>query len=81
MRMTWSALAACVIAMALGAMVPGPTTALVVRRSAVDGFRAAVPLVLIQTGRSWWTAGGTCCSGSLPPGQETHRQAEIPPHP
>jgi threonine/homoserine/homoserine lactone efflux protein len=26
MRMTWSALAACVIAMALGAMVPGPTT-------------------------------------------------------
>jgi len=37
--------------MALGAMVPGPTTALVVRRSAMDGFRAAVPLVLgIETG-------------------------------
>jgi threonine/homoserine/homoserine lactone efflux protein len=67
MRMAWSALAACVIAMALGAIVPGPTTALVVRRSAVDGFRAA--------------AGGTCCSGSLPAGKKTHRQAEIPPHP
>jgi threonine/homoserine/homoserine lactone efflux protein len=55
MRMTWSALAACVIAMALGAMVPGPTTALVVRRSAVDGIRAAVPLVLgIETGLYTW---------------------------
>jgi threonine/homoserine/homoserine lactone efflux protein len=55
MRMTWSALAACVIAVALGAMVPGPTTALVVRRSAVDGSRAAVPLVLgIETGLYTW---------------------------
>jgi hypothetical protein len=41
--------------MALGAMVPGPTTALVVRRSAVDGIRAAVPLVLgIETGLYTW---------------------------
>jgi threonine/homoserine/homoserine lactone efflux protein len=55
MRMTWSALAACVIAMALGAMVPGPTTALVVRTSAADGIRAAVPLVLgIETGLYAW---------------------------
>jgi hypothetical protein len=36
MGMTWSALTACVIAMALDAMVSGPTTALVARRSAAD---------------------------------------------
>jgi threonine/homoserine/homoserine lactone efflux protein len=36
-------------------MVPGPTTALVVRRSAVHGFRAAVPLVLgIEAGLYAW---------------------------
>ncbi len=55
MRMTWSALPACVIAMAPGAMLPGPTTALLARRSAVGGFRAAVPLVLgIETGLYTW---------------------------
>jgi threonine/homoserine/homoserine lactone efflux protein len=63
MRMPWSALAACVIAMALGAMVPGPTTALVVRRSAMDGFRAAVPLVVgIETGLYTFRARRGGCS-------------------
>jgi threonine/homoserine/homoserine lactone efflux protein len=52
---TWAALAAFLVAVALGAMVPGPTTALVVRRGAVDGFRAAVPLVLgIEAGLYTW---------------------------
>jgi threonine/homoserine/homoserine lactone efflux protein len=63
--MTWAALAAFLVPVALGAMVPGPTTALVVRRSAVSGFRAAVPLVLgIEAGLYIWIiASAVGCRG------------------
>jgi threonine/homoserine/homoserine lactone efflux protein len=40
--MTWTTFAAFLIAVALGAMVPGSTTALVIRQSAVHGARALV---------------------------------------
>ena len=53
--MTWSTLAAFLVAVALGAMVPGSTTALVIRRSAVGGARSAVPLVVgIEVGLYVW---------------------------
>ena len=53
--MTWSTLAAFLVAVTLGAMVPGSTTALVIRRSAVGGARAAVPLVVgIEVGLYVW---------------------------
>jgi threonine/homoserine/homoserine lactone efflux protein len=52
---SWSALAAFLVAVALGAMVPGSTTALVIRQSAVGGARAAVPLVVgIEVGLYVW---------------------------
>jgi threonine/homoserine/homoserine lactone efflux protein len=55
--MTWSALVAFLIAVTLGAMVPGPTTALVVRRGALHGFRATLPLVVgIEIGLYAWIA-------------------------
>ena len=43
--MTWSVLGGFVLAVALGAMVPGPTTALVIRRSAVGGVRRTIPVI------------------------------------
>ncbi|MCM6771897.1 LysE family translocator [Nocardia sp. CDC159] len=43
--MTWSILSGFVLAVTLAAMVPGPTTALVIRRSALGGARAAVPII------------------------------------
>jgi len=53
--MTWSAFVAFLIAITLGAMVPGPTTALVIRRSALHGVRAALPLVAgIEVGLYAW---------------------------
>jgi threonine/homoserine/homoserine lactone efflux protein len=55
MQMTWTAFAAFLVAVALGAMVPGSTTALVIRQSAVHGARAAVPLVLgVEVGLYAW---------------------------
>jgi len=55
MRMTWTTFAAFLIAVALGAMVPGSTTALVIRQSAVHGARAAVPLVMgVEVGLYAW---------------------------
>jgi threonine/homoserine/homoserine lactone efflux protein len=43
--MSWSLIGGFVIAVTLGAMVPGPTTALVIRRSALGGPRKTVPVV------------------------------------
>jgi threonine/homoserine/homoserine lactone efflux protein len=43
--MSWSLIGGFVIAVALGAMVPGPTTALVIRRSALGGARKTLPVV------------------------------------
>jgi threonine/homoserine/homoserine lactone efflux protein len=43
--MTWSLIGGFVLAVALGAMVPGPTTALVIRRSAVGGVRKTIPVI------------------------------------
>jgi threonine/homoserine/homoserine lactone efflux protein len=55
MRMTWTTFVAFLIAVALGAMVPGSTTALVIRQSAVHGARAAVPLVMgVEVGLYAW---------------------------
>jgi threonine/homoserine/homoserine lactone efflux protein len=55
MRMTWATFAAFLVACALGAMVPGATTALVIRQSGVYGARAAVPLVIgIEVGLYTW---------------------------
>jgi LysE type translocator len=54
-RTTWTTFAAFLIAVALGAMVPGSTTALVIRQSAVHGARAAVPLVMgVEVGLYAW---------------------------
>ncbi|QFU89911.1 LysE family translocator [Amycolatopsis sp. YIM 10] len=53
--MTWSNLGGFVLAVTLGAMVPGPTTALVIRRAALGGARSAVPVVLgIEAGLLAW---------------------------
>jgi threonine/homoserine/homoserine lactone efflux protein len=53
--MTWTTFAAFLVAVALGAMVPGSTTALVIRQSAVHGARAAVPLVMgVEVGLYAW---------------------------
>jgi threonine/homoserine/homoserine lactone efflux protein len=53
--MNWSVFAAFLIAVTVGAMVPGPTTALVVRRSVQHGVRAALPLVAgIEVGLYVW---------------------------
>ncbi|HEX6336212.1 MAG TPA: LysE family translocator [Jiangellaceae bacterium] len=53
--MTPSDVAAFIAAVALLAMVPGPATALVVRRSAVYGTRAALPVVAgIELGIYLW---------------------------
>jgi threonine/homoserine/homoserine lactone efflux protein len=55
--MSWSTFAAFLIAVTLGAMVPGPATALVVRRSAQHGVRAVLPLVAgIEVGLYAWVA-------------------------
>ncbi|MFI9402247.1 LysE family translocator [Nocardia sp. NPDC052316] len=55
--MTWSVLGGFVLAVALAAMVPGPTTALVIRRSALGGARAAVPIIGgMQVGLYAWIA-------------------------
>jgi threonine/homoserine/homoserine lactone efflux protein len=43
--MSWSLLGGFVLAVALGAMVPGPTTALVIRRSALGGARKTLPVI------------------------------------
>ncbi len=43
--MTWSLIGGFVLAVTLGAMVPGPTTALVIRRSALGGARKTLPVV------------------------------------
>jgi threonine/homoserine/homoserine lactone efflux protein len=43
--MTWSLIGGFVLAVALGAMVPGPTTALVIRRGALGGVRKTVPVI------------------------------------
>ncbi|HEY4456057.1 MAG TPA: LysE family translocator [Pseudonocardiaceae bacterium] len=43
--MSWSLIGGFVIAVALGAMVPGPTTALVIRRSALGGARKTLPVI------------------------------------
>jgi threonine/homoserine/homoserine lactone efflux protein len=53
--MTGSALVAFLVAVMLGAMVPGPTTALVVRRGALHGVKATLPLVVgIEIGLYAW---------------------------
>ncbi|WP_073480996.1 LysE family translocator [Streptoalloteichus hindustanus] len=53
--MTLSSLAGFVVAVALAAMVPGPTTALVIRRGALGGARAAAPVIAgMQAGLSAW---------------------------
>jgi threonine/homoserine/homoserine lactone efflux protein len=53
--MSWSLFGGFVIAVALGAMVPGPTTALVIRRSALGGARRTVPVVLgMEVGLYAW---------------------------
>ena len=53
--MTGSALVAFLIAVMLGAMVPGPTTALVIRRGALHGVGATLPLVAgIELGLYAW---------------------------
>ncbi|MFB9432043.1 LysE family translocator [Streptoalloteichus tenebrarius] len=53
--MTLSSLAGFVVAVALAAMAPGPTTALVVRRGALGGVRAAAPVIAgMQAGLSAW---------------------------
>jgi threonine/homoserine/homoserine lactone efflux protein len=53
--MTWSALVTFLIAVTVGAIVPGPTTALVIRRSALHGFRSTLPLVAgIEVGLYAW---------------------------
>ncbi|HSJ60400.1 MAG TPA: LysE family translocator [Jiangellaceae bacterium] len=53
--MTPSDIAAFIVAVALLAMVPGPATALIVRRSAVYGTRAALPVVAgIELGIYLW---------------------------
>ena len=41
----WSLLGGFALAVAVGAMVPGPTTALVIRRSALGGARKTLPVV------------------------------------
>jgi threonine/homoserine/homoserine lactone efflux protein len=53
--MSWSLLFGFVIAVTLGAMVPGPTTALVIRRSALGGVRRTLPVVLgMEVGLYAW---------------------------
>lgn len=53
--MSWSLFGGFVLAVALGAMVPGPTTALVIRRSALGGARRTVPVVLgMEVGLYAW---------------------------
>ncbi|GAB4584939.1 LysE family translocator [Nocardia sp. IFM 10818] len=55
--MTWSILGGFAIAVLLAAMVPGPTTALVIRRSALGGTRAALPIIGgMQVGLYFWIA-------------------------
>ncbi|WP_067547813.1 LysE family translocator [Nocardia crassostreae] len=55
--MTWSMLGGFLIAVTLAAMVPGPTTALVIRRSALGGTRAALPIIAgMQLGLYLWIA-------------------------
>ena len=43
--MSWSLIGGFVLAVALGAMVPGPTTALIIRRSALGGARQTLPVI------------------------------------
>jgi threonine/homoserine/homoserine lactone efflux protein len=43
--MTWSLLGGFFVAVLLGAMVPGPTAALVIRRAAVNGTRGTLPVI------------------------------------
>ena len=66
--MTWSLIGGFVLAVALGAMVPGPTTALVIRRSAVGGARKTIPVVAgMEIGLYVWamaTAIGVGISGA-----------------
>jgi threonine/homoserine/homoserine lactone efflux protein len=51
----WTAVGAFLVAVTLGAMVPGSTTALVIRQSAVAGVRATVPLVVgVEVGLYTW---------------------------
>lgn len=53
--MTWPTLGAFLLAVALGAMVPGSTTALVIRQSAAAGSRATVALVVgVEVGLYAW---------------------------
>jgi hypothetical protein len=53
--MTWTSFGAFLVAVTLGAMVPGSTTALVINQSAVVGLRAAVPLVVgVEVGLYAW---------------------------
>lgn len=53
--MTWPTVVAFVATMLLGAMVPGSTTALVIRQSAVHGARSAVPVVVgVEIGLYCW---------------------------
>jgi threonine/homoserine/homoserine lactone efflux protein len=55
--MTLSLFAAFVVAATLGAMVPGTTTALVIRQSAAQGTRSVIPLVLgVEGGLYAWIA-------------------------
>jgi threonine/homoserine/homoserine lactone efflux protein len=52
---TWATIATFLVAVVLGAMVPGSTTALVIRQSAVRGARAVVPLVVgVEVGLYAW---------------------------
>lgn len=53
--MTWSDLGGFLLAVILGAMVPGPTTALIIRRGALGGVRAALPVVAgMEAGLFLW---------------------------
>ncbi|MGW4490281.1 LysE family translocator [Amycolatopsis sp. NPDC004368] len=52
---SWSNLGGFAIATLLGSMIPGSTTALIIRRSAIGGPRAALPVVVgIEGGLFLW---------------------------
>ncbi|HEX3791086.1 MAG TPA: LysE family translocator [Pseudonocardiaceae bacterium] len=51
----WSVLGGFVLAVGLGAMVPGPSMALVIRRGAVGGARGTLPVILgMEVGLFAW---------------------------
>jgi threonine/homoserine/homoserine lactone efflux protein len=53
--MTWTTFGGFLVAITLGSMVPGSTTALVIRQSAVVGARASIPLVIgVEIGLYAW---------------------------